>query len=73
MIASCIVSAKVGECFSSLLFVMCYWLFASQGRLTNTLTKIKDFQGSFMTSFWVNFGNNFYFLYLVNKKKRDRV
>jgi hypothetical protein len=27
---------------------------------TNTLTKIKDFEGSFMTSLWVNFGKNFY-------------
>ncbi len=73
MIASCIVSAKVGECFLLLLFVMCYYLLAIKGRLTNTLTKIKDFQGIFMTSFWVNFGNNFYFLYLVNLKKRERV
>ncbi len=67
MIASCIVSAKVGECFLLMLFVMCYYLLAIKGRSTNTLTKIKDFQGSFMTSLWVNFfGKKFWLIYLVN-------
>ncbi len=67
MIASCIVSAKVGECFLLMLFVMCYYLLAIKGRATNTLTKIKDFQGSFMTSLWVNFfGKKFWLIYLVN-------
>ncbi len=70
MIASCILSAKVGESFLLLLFVMCYSLFVMKGRLTNTLTKIKDFEGSFMTSLWGNFfGKKFWLIYLVNCKK----
>lgn len=70
MIASCIVSAKVFHCCFLRRSVICYWLLVTKGRLTNTLTKIKDFEGGFMTSLWVNFfGKKFWLIYLVNLKK----